>query len=426
MATPSAKIRFPDPAEDISLKSLGLAVLSLIIEAVAEDSEDAALQPVLSDLAEYAATLPPKALFDEWAPSAGRHALPLVIDGSFSPESGDFKSVDGGVATASASSQKNDKASAAKALCASAREAWSSVNDAAISHWQVQLRAATYVQYVEVNWRNDSGVRATPETYSLSVSNDGTAWSQVGPAVVMDALGGKGMARQRVPVDAVTQWVRVDMKGYSKGLIETAASAASKAPAPKEKAHGLASVRLFVPDTLAVHVAPGATLFDLEKLLYRTAVQSTDMATIAKSLTGLQSLALASGSAQGLLKLVSALVALQAKPAAAEGPSKLLAADCLKAAAAVPAFPKTPAAAGPIAAFARGMDEATNEQLETLLLAVNPSGGARGGGRTVKPAFDPGCMSSGVTLSEGDTLMTSTSSRTCVYGTIGFRTGKVA
>jgi len=49
------------------------------------------------------------------------------------------------------------------------------------------------------------------------------------------------------------------------------------------------------------------------------------------------------------------------------------------------------------------------------------------GAAAIKAEFDPGCCSSGINLENGNTWMRTTSgSRTAVYGTVGFSTGKVA
>lgn len=430
MASAGAKIRFADPPADVSLKSLGLAALSFIIDALAEDTADPALQPVISEIAEYASTLPPGALFDDWAPATGRHAIPLLVDGSYNPDTHLRTAVDGGTAIASASSAKSEKNNAAAALTGD-NDGWQSSNDAAASWWQLQLAAPTYVQAVDVRWRALGSLRAVPETFTVSVSEDGTTWTQVGPTITPDNLPKTAMTAHVVAVDAVARFVKIDAKGYCKNTPAEQEGKPGAAIVLKERGHALASVRLLVPDTLSVHVAPGHTLFDLEKLLYDAALRSTDAGTVANAVRGLERLSLASGSAQGLLRLVTALVALQAPPAgfdASAAPAKLRSPDAPRAAITMASLPAEPAGSSSAAGtFARGLDEATNEELEALLLPVKLTGDDAGSSsKAPPPAFDPGCMSSGVELSEDNTLMRSTSSRTAVYGTHGFSKGVVA
>jgi F5/8 type C domain len=461
--------RFEEPAEDVSLKSFGLAVLSLIVEHL-EDSDvatpgspfaftqaekESILAPAIVELAEYATSLPPKSLFDNWAPSAGRHAIPLLLQ-DYNPEQHLGRAADGSGSVATASSNKSDKTSASKALSDGSTEAWSSVNDATTSWWQLQLKQPTYLQYAQLTWRTESTVKSTPESYTVSVSVDGQSWSQIGPAIALDSLSKSEMARQRIAIDTACTFIRVDMKGYSKGLAEAPGAPSSapgkSVPQPKEKAHGIASFKLFVPDSLSIHVAPSTTLFEMEKMLLGAAMSTGNNEELGRSLRALQSLSLASGSTQGLLKLMTALVALQEKQKLLPGdsgnddvvPDKFLSLveDGPSAVAAaklsLKTLPKDNASQAALDSFIRGLDEATNAELETLLLPqvasiISGSGGDALGGSgglssgPLRAAFDPLCMSGGMSLSEGDTHVRSTNGgKNCVYGTQGFSRGQVA
>lgn len=429
----SAALGLPDPTEDVSLKSLGLAVLSYIVQAVTAEDADV-LGPAIKELADYAATLPPRALFDNWAPGASRHAVPLVLDGSYTADRAG-KAVDGGAVAATSSSEKSGGRNGADAALKAGSECWISSTDAASSWWQIRLAAPTYLQHAEVSWRVDAASKSLPETYTVSTSPDGTTWTPVAPATTLDNLEKTAMSRQRVALDVVTQYLRVEMNGYAKNTPAEVDTKAASSSAAKEKAHGIKSVALFVPDTLSVHVGAGASLYDLEKMLYNAATGSAAPELVASALRGLQALALASGSAQGMFKLVAALLALQSKASGGAGgaPDRFQAlASAASTASAALGLSTLPASlvSGDLATFARGLDEATNEELETVLMGrLAGSGGAGGSGTGKQEAkFDRECMSSsGWELSNDDTwAKTTSSSRIAVYATRGFSSGKVA
>ena len=290
------------PEEDVSLKSLGLAVMSFIVEAISGEDADL-LAPAVDTLAEYTASLPPKALFPDWATQGDAHTLPLIIDGSYDASKLNT-AVDGGIAICKAS-PTNEKSPPEAAIASGSTSYWAAPNDTNNSTWEVKLALPTYTQYVTINWRGEPVSKSYPESYTVSITEDGKTWKQVGAPIVIDSLPKSEILRQQVPLGHVVSQVKIDMKGYAKNLPDEFKST------PKEKAHAIKSVTFHVPDTLAVHVSPGTTLYDLEKLLYNAAVGSSSVAHVVSALRGLESLALASGSAQGMLKLVTALLALQ-------------------------------------------------------------------------------------------------------------------
>lgn len=280
---------------DVSLKSLGLAVLGLIFEAVAGDDAGDVLGPAVAELAEYAATLTPRALFDNWAPGSQRHTVPLVLDGSYTPAQAG-SAVDGGAVVATASTSKSDKFGPETSL-KDVPDSWLAKPDEATSWWQLKLAAPTYVYAADVKWRADAG-KCIPESYTVSISTDGSTWAQVGPAILPDNLDKTRMSQQSVVVDAVATYLRVDMKGYAKNTPAEAPASTSSSSASKEKTHGIQRFGLSVPDTLAVHVSPGTTLYDLERMLYDAALVSKSPATVAQALRGLEGVSLATGSLQ--------------------------------------------------------------------------------------------------------------------------------
>jgi len=283
--------------EDVSLKSLGMAVLGFIYESIRSDGAGAGavLGPAVTELATYTESLTPRALFDNWTPSTTRHAIPLVLDGSWSPSGpGAASTVDGGVVVASASSKKGDKNAAGSALRV-LEDSWVATTDASPSWWKVKLAAPTYLHAATITWRIEGG-RGIPESYTVSITTDGSTWTQVGPTVVCDSLDPKALLTQTIVINAVASAVKVDMKGFAKTLpVEVPTTMVASL---KDKAHGIKLFQLTVPDTLGIHVAPGASLYDLEKMLASAALSSSDPRTVGLALRGLEGLALASGSLQ--------------------------------------------------------------------------------------------------------------------------------
>ena len=298
----------------------------------------------------------------------------------------------------------------------SRREGWSATAECAASWWAVSLPAPAFVARVDVAWATSSTVRSLPGAWALSSSSDfGKTWVRLGPSMRFNPPTATGIIGRAQPtpgaaasscvssaaVGAVVTAIRIDMFGFSRWKIqmwELAAAKSSGHPTVRARCHGIASVRVLLPDTQAPRLAPSSTLNELQALLARAAPISVKDDGGVAAVRGLLGLALAAGSFQGLLACASALLAHPLKESASllglchDG--KLL------------------------------IDAAVNEELESpQLLAeqekATPSAVAR---------FDDAEATAGIAITDRGRLFTSPSGtstgRSCAYGVTGFSSGR--
>jgi hypothetical protein len=327
--------------DESALKHSALAAVSYLAASARPEDADR-LAPVLGQLAGLADQLPPGSLFADWAQPAHPRVVPVIVDGSYTPELAAW-AVDGGRAVATASAERDASCAAAGALSEGPAAFWAAPPDAPTSWWQVALDRPLPLALVQLSWRFSGAVRGLPERYVVSTSADGGAtWrSAPGGDVVVDHLPPHALSSQAVPLPglstAVTTTpahgdddddsmaaagvthVRVTCYGYAKsappGLDGKPATHADAAGAAvKERGHSLGHMALFTRDATAPHVTPNRTLHDQLRLAALAAVHGREPAAVAAGLSALSSLSLAAGSAQGLLQTALALVAIQKAP----------------------------------------------------------------------------------------------------------------
>lgn len=450
--------------DESGTKQTALAALSYVVASIKASDADKLTRTLLT-LSAYAESMPPGALYAEWAHDEPR-VLPLVINGRYTPAMAG-RTICGGTAVASASGSRDDECQPSAALAADPSSFWAAPTDAPSSWWQVALELPTFISFVHLTWRWSTNARGLPERYTVSFSDDGgNNWTPAERGngathgeVVTDLLPAEEQGARRVDINAMTTHVRVTCSGVSRAVPLQAQAAARKdassssasgsggggagsVPA-KDRAHALTSVALFVPDVhTAPHVAPRATLGDLELLAETACTGGSQPGAVAAGLTALSSLSLATASTQGLLRMALSLLASHSssgddggargegdvtrssssssKHCNAGGSHLWQAVNLGPPALRLPSFaPLT--GLFDVGAFQRRLASACDEGWELLLA------GAEGELPVLAPRWDSDCKAGNIELSADDALASSTTStKAHVYGAVGFNRGRAA
>lgn len=173
-----------------------------------------------------------------------------------------------------------------------------------MSQWTARLESISSVTSVQLTWKISNNSAATPASVQVLTSDDGDVWKPAATVQLIDALPDlktplvstkSYKLSHRIPLDnALTQHIRLQMT-------DTTPSSAGF--------HGLCEFVANTVDTKQLHTTSRDTLFALERLLHNAATgDSSSPSTARLAVRGLQGLSLASGSVNGVLRLLEVLL----------------------------------------------------------------------------------------------------------------------